>query len=198
MLVWEGPFDPADATVARYVDKQYYPAYTRADILGAASVYFEAERIGPAIYSDTREVYLFRPRADAPLPQQMTARARDGVKGASRAMVARDGARAAEVEEILGYRPFPGSLNIEYGGAPDLRRGYYRASILECPRGNTDAPASAWRPRMAKFYPLTINGIQAHAVFFEDKHHRPGLTECYSPVRLRDHFTEDEELSVAW
>lgn len=189
VLIWENPLVAHDSTVARWVtDKKNYHADA---ILGAAARYFDAEHIGPAIHSPTREVYLFRPRRIEPL--ELRARPVDGVKGASKAMVYNNGARADEVESILGFRPYAGSLNLRYEGEPDLSQGYYRTTIQEFPRGNIEG---RWYPRMTRFYPVTIDGYQAVAVHFEDKTWGRGLTECYAPIRLRDHI--GETVTLRW
>jgi 2-polyprenyl-3-methyl-5-hydroxy-6-metoxy-1,4-benzoquinol methylase len=192
VLVWENPLVAHDSTVARHVSAAHHANYNAAAILAAAERYFEPEYFGPARHSPTREVYLFHPKSIA--PRTFAARPVDGVKGASRAMLYHDGARIGEVEQILGFRPFPGSLNLRYDGAPDLTQGYYRATLMDMPRGDI---AGQWAPRMARFYPLAIDGRPAWAVHFEDQQkHRAGLTECYAPERLRD--VVGEQVTLTW
>jgi hypothetical protein len=197
VVVWENPFVTVDSTVAKHVSPSYFPRYTKAEILRASAEYFEAECVGPALHSPTREVYLFHPK---PMERwALLGRTRDGVKGASKAMVHNSDARAREVEEILGYRPFAGSLNFTYpaerGAILNVRRGYYRATIQEMPRGNIDG---VWYPRWTRFYPISVAGHRAHAVAFEDQKRVAGLTECYAPERLRDFVSNEEDFELLW
>lgn len=182
-VLWEGPIDDTDPVVQRNVSDDNREGYSREEIVDAASRYFDAERIGPALHEPTREVWRFRPKA-----RDTKAVSGDLVKGAGGATAAFEhegGRRIAEVESILGFRPVPGSLNLRLDHAFDWDEGYYRSQVLDV-ADRSAGLNSKWVPRWARFYPLTIDGVNAWAFRFEGEKYGQDFLELIAPERLRD------------
>lgn len=122
-------------------------------------------------------------------------KAQDGGAGASRAMAHERCRRMLELKEILGYMPFPGSLNLSLDRPFDYSQPCIEAEVLN-PQSvhNFDAP---WVKEVFQFWPITIAGIEAHAVCMKRRHRaqrQPTFMEVYAPVRLRD-FGDKFEIS---
>lgn len=90
-----------------------------------------------------------------------------------------------EILNILGYMPFPGSLNLELDKPFDYTRAHITADVTEKPRPGA-WNNNRWTPRPFHFWPITINGVEGHAVKIEGKVRRPTFLEVYAPSRLRD------------
>ncbi|MEI9804090.1 MAG: methyltransferase domain-containing protein [Pseudolabrys sp.] len=182
-LLWEGPVDDSDPVVRANVSPCNRAAYTRSAILGAASEYFTAEKIGPALHEPTREVWRFRPRAirrDAVEGEMV-----DGVGGATKAFKYANGRRIEEIANVIGIEMVPGSLNIRLDSDFDFGRGYYPGEILDVvDRYNGfDSP---WAPRRARFYPVTVDGVGALVFRFEGEEYNGRFVELISDCVLRD------------
>lgn len=180
-LLWENPISSADAVVRMNVTKPY----NRDDILKAAETYFDVEKIGPALHMPLREVWRCKPRS---LPQiRWIGQLTTGGGGASKAFAYSDNRRIKEIAAILGITPFPGTLNVKLDHPFGFERDYYRAELLETvDRANLNAE---WKPRWARFYPVTVNGIDAHAIRFENEKYPTKYLELIAPERLRDKIT---------
>lgn len=172
-LLWENPIGTDDPVVRMNVAAALHAGYTRAAILEAAEPYFEIEHIGPAQHVPTREVWRCTPRALE--PKVYRAKIESGAGGAAPAFQFAGGRRIGEVEEAIGVRPIPGSLNLRAWDDFDWNGRYYRAGILD-PVDRKDI-RSEWRPRWARFYPLAVNGIPAHAFRFEGDRYDPRFVE---------------------
>ncbi len=180
-LLWENPTSDADAVVKMNVTKPY----SRDDILKAAETYFDVEEIGPALHMPLREVWRCKPRN---LPQiRWIGTLTTGGGGASKAFAYSDNRRIKEIAAILGITPFPGTLNVNLDHPFGFERDYYRAELLETvDRANLNAE---WQPRWARFYPVTVNGIDAHAIRFEGEKYPSKYLELIATERLRDKIT---------
>ncbi len=189
-LIWEGPIDDSDPVVRHDVSAENRAAYSREEIIDSASQFFDAERIGPALHEPTREVWRFKPKPAHRV--SISARMVDGAGGATTAFEYANGRRIVEIEGILGFRPFPGSLNLHtHGNSFDWDRGYYRAQILDV-KDRSAGFGSEWAPRWARFYPLAIEGINAWALRFEGERYQETLVELIAPVRLRGRISGPE------
>jgi hypothetical protein len=186
-LIWEGPVDDADPVVCANVSDVNRGAYTREEIIRAASPYFDAEHIGPALHEPTREVWRFKPKAKQ--PRKMTGYIVAGAGGATAAFEHADGRRIGEIENILGFRPYPGSLNVQLDQPFDWDYGYYRARVLDVV-GRGGGLDVDWEPRWARFYPVDTNAGLAFAFRFEGEGYHKNFIELIAPVRLRDAITD--------
>lgn len=182
-VLWEGPLDDRDPVVRANVSTEHRAGYNAEAILAAASWFFAAERIGPALHEPTREVWRFRPHPC--IWQRHYGTLRAGMGGATKAFEHAGGRRATEIERILGWRPYPGSLNVMLDAPFGWDDGYYRAEILDVVN-RAQGFASAWAPRWARFYPVRINGEDACALRFEGEVYDPCFMELIAPYRLRD------------
>jgi CTP-dependent riboflavin kinase len=111
-----------------------------------------------------------------------------GAGGATAAFEHAGGRRIGEIAEVLGWRPFPGSLNVRLEVPFDWNDGYYRAEILDVVERGRGLDVE-WRPRWARFYPVTIDGVDACAMRFEGERYPAELVELIAPWRLRDRLT---------
>lgn len=178
-LLWENPTGADDPVVRINVSK---PGYDLDAILDAAELYFDVEPIGPALHVKTREVWRCIPKKMPLIPHR--GRMTSGGGGASKAFTHADNRRINEIESILGVRMLPGTLNLNLDLPFTWHRDYYRAQLLETvDRSNLNAD---WKPRWARFYPITVNGIEAHAIRFEGETYRDNYLEVISVKRLRD------------
>jgi len=111
-------------------------------------------------------------------------KAQKGAGGASRAMTHERCRRMTELQKVLGYMPFPGSLNMTLDKPFDFSRPHLSAPILEKPKpGVWD---TEWKPKTFNFWPITINGVDCHAVMVEGWKRPACFLEVYAPARLRD------------
>lgn len=182
-VLWEGPVDDSDPVVRMNVSDDLRSGYTRGAILDAARMYFDAERVGPALHEPTREVWRFRRSERAPRYTQAVMRA--GAGGAAAAFEYEAGRRIHEIAGVLGIKPMAGSLNLQLDGPFDWDDGYVRARILDV-KDRAAGLDSEWVPRWARFYPLTIDGVPAQAFRFEGERYDYRFMELIAPVRLRD------------
>jgi SAM-dependent methyltransferase len=184
-LLWEGPVDDGDPVVRANVPAHLVAKYTKGEILAAAEPYFAAEYIGPALHEPTREVWRFTPKRLK--TEEIAGAAKDGAGGATKAFLHEDSRRSHEVRHIVGYMPKPGSLNVWCDRPFDWNKGYYRAQLLDVvERGKPNSP---WEYRWARLYPVTVNGLEAHAFRFEGEHYNERFVELIAPVKLRDYLT---------
>jgi len=186
-VLWEGPVDETDPVVCANVSDVNRGAYSREAILAAASEYFDAEFIGPALHEPTREVWRFKPKARE--QEIFAANVIAGAGGASPAFEYDNGRRIEEIEHALGFRPYPGSLNLWLDKSFHLGVDYYRAKILDV-ADRSAGLGSEWKPRWARFYPVTIDGEQAFAFRFEGERYSGNFCELIAPKRLRDTVAE--------
>jgi SAM-dependent methyltransferase len=179
-LIWEGPTGDDDSVVRRNVTHPY----RRIDILNAALRWFHIDAVRPALHEPTREVWECRPRAENVVV--MPIEVRSGAGGASVCFNHADGRRIKEVEEIVGWRAYPGSLNLHTQEPFDWDRGYYRSRVLDLVNRRTGL-SGEWAPKWARLYPVTYCGVDALAFRFEGESYSPHLVELIAPVRLREY-----------
>jgi CTP-dependent riboflavin kinase/uncharacterized Rossmann fold enzyme len=179
-LLWENPLTAEDAVVQKNVDLELHPAYTEAQILSEARKWFHVEHIGPALHEKTREVYRFTPKPVETMEAEAVVIS--GAGGASKAFAYADSRRAKEIRDILGFEPFPGSLNLECDF--DWNTGYFRAQILDVV-DRANGLDSEWGLRWCRFYPVTVDGFPAYAMRFEGEKYRDNFVELISALKLR-------------
>jgi hypothetical protein len=183
VLVWENPTTAADTVVLGNVQRPYHANYNEEAIMSAASRYFTSQYIGPAKHEDTREVFNFFPRA---LESNIyNASPVDGAGGATKAFLFAEERRSKEIEGILGFKPFPGSLNMVLDKSFDWDHKYFRSQVLDV-KDRKQGINSEWTPRWARFYPVEMEGQDAWAFRFEGERHPDNFVELIAPIRLRD------------
>ena len=180
-LIWENPVDASDAVVRMNMPQEMWASYTQRAILAAASQYFDYELIGPARHEPTRVVY--RLRAKPAYGARLFAFVEDGAKGASKAFQYADGRRMKEIEHILGFVPYVGSLNLHALGDFPWDENYYRAQMLDV-ADRSKGLESEWILKWMRFYPLKVNGETAYAMRFEGEQYPKNFVEVISEKRL--------------
>lgn len=192
ILLWENPLSAQDTVVRVNVSPAFHPDYTPERLLAAAERFFVARHVGPALHEPTREVYAFTPRKRTPM--RLPVRTLVGAGGASRAFVHDGNRRIGEIETAIGIRAFPGSLNLTcHPSAFDWEQGYVRARISDVV-DRSQGLGSAWKPRWARFYPVTIENVPAFAFRFEGESYPDDFIELIAGTRLRDVVGEDAVL----
>lgn len=185
-LLWEGPVDDNDPVVRANVSAANRSNYTLANILGAAAVYFTAERIGPALHEPTREVWRFTPRNRGSIYSRVIAATMEsGAGGAAAAFNHADGRRIDEIAAATGIQCVPGSLNLRCTQPFDWGRNYYRAQLLDVSERGVGLDVG-WAPRWARFYPIKVNNEPAFAFRFEGEGYDDHFVEVIADRRLRD------------
>ncbi len=191
VVLWENPIN-LDDVVASHAVRANRDDYRLDKILEAASLYFDAEHIGHAGHEPHRHVFRFRAKPTVPCTEVVTMKS--GAGGASKCFAFADGRRQKEVENILGYLPFAGSLNVEAQHPFDFDSGYFRAQVLDVVnRRDLKGLNQEWQPRWARFYPVSLNSdgrrgldVKGHAFRFEGEKYSTSFVEILAPTRLRD------------
>jgi CTP-dependent riboflavin kinase len=119
-------------------------------------------------------------------PVSWVGRVRSGAGGASKAFVHADERRIGELEHILGFRPYPGTLNVSLDRAFDWRAPHLSGEVLELVdrRAGLD---SEWAPRLVRLYPVRLDGnCRAWALRWDADRYRETFLELVAPTRLRD------------
>lgn len=186
-VLWENPVDVDDGVAHAHISKDKHHLYTREHILAAANKYFTAEYIGPALHEPTRHVYRFWPKIDAHL---IAGKMEAGAGGAGKAFQYSENRRMKEIESIIGFEPFPGSLNIKLETTFDFGSGFFRADILDVV-DRASGLDSFWKKRPCRFYPIKVGGWPAYAMRFEGETYPPDFLEVISSARLRDILPEE-------
>lgn len=193
LVLWENPVDATDSVVQRNVSSDKRQRYTREAILDAAQEWFKPEYVGPALHEPTREVWRFRPVSR--LGETLSGTVEKGAGGASVAFMFDGHRRTREIEHILGFEPFPGSLNVRLDAAFDWARGYYPAALLDV-KDRKKGLGSEWAMRPARFYPVRIRSggdwQQAFAFRFDGERYAENFVELIAPVRLRSYLTGEK------
>ncbi len=192
-LIWENPTSLDDPIARQAVPEILWPQFTEPQIFAAAERYFTCEYFGPAEHQPTRSVYVCRPRA-----QRRTAYAGEaipGASGASPALLYNHGRRIQELQDLLGVRCVPGSLNVQLTSDFDWDDRYLRGRILDV-KNRRQGLSSPWGPRWVRWYPVFVNRrIAAYAMRFEGEPYRASLMELIDAVELRP-LLQDEELTI--
>jgi SAM-dependent methyltransferase len=180
-LLWENPVDKADAVVRMNMPPDYWDHYSLKEIIGAASEYFEAEYVGPALHEPTRQVWRFTAKPDH--RARLHAFVERGGNGASKAFRYADGRRMKEIEKILGFAPYAGSLNLRCATPFPWEECYFRSQLLDVEHREKGLD-SPWVLKWVRFYPVKVNGEQAYALRFEADEYAPEFVEVISRERL--------------
>lgn len=183
-LLWEGPTGKDDSVVKLNVSNDY----NAVEIFDAAQNYFDVDYVGSAKHVKTRHVFRCVPKKlDA---VSYLGKAESGSRGAAKAFQYAKFRRIDEIENALGVRVVPGTLNVRTERAFDWNRNYYRSQILDVrTRPGLDGP---WLPRWARFYPVMVSGIPAYAFRFEGEGYKDNFVELIAPVMLRDHIVRSD------
>ena len=191
VVIWESPLNADDVVVKKNVASDFHYRYNDHDIIVSASRYFDIDYIGPALHETTRYVLNAYPKQEH--TETYTATLRDGAGGASKAFVYEENRRMKEIEHILGFYPYPGSLNVSLDAPFDWSQGYYRAQVLDV-KNRREGLDSEWIPRWARFYPVNLGQEKAFAFRFEGDNYPKHFVELISPNRLRDSVKDHETL----
>lgn len=190
-LYWENPVNADDVVVKMNLSHHLQLEYTEEDILSAAVKYFNYHEVGAAKHEPHRKVYKFTPRETK--TTVYGAELEGGAGGATQAFLYANGRRIKEIKDILGFEPYPGSLNLS---VPDWDpTHYYRAQLLDVV--NRSQPlTSQWKPRWARFYPVTLNGIKCFAFSFEGENYPEDFVEIIADKRLSDFIQTNEKIII--
>jgi hypothetical protein len=191
LLIWENPVDTRDVVANRNISPEYHDNYNMTAILDAACELFEPEFIGPAEHEPHRLVFYFHPRSKPAIGKDV--KVVNGAGGASKAFAYADNRRSREIEHVLGFKPFPGSLNVVGDSSINWWSRYYRAEILDLKDRSTGLDGE-WGKRWARFYPVTFNREKAYVFRFEGDAYPLNFFELVSPIRLRDKLEENNRL----
>jgi FkbM family methyltransferase len=199
LLIWEGPTDDADPVIRANVPQVLRAGYTLWALEGAASRYFDLVASRPALHESTRSVWLMRRNGEPTGRVIDRYEMRDGAGGATKAFQREGGRRMDEIEQALGVRPVPGSLNLVLPEPFDWSRDYYRVQVLDSTdRGDPEAP---WAPRWCRFYPIAIGRVGGWAMRFEGEKYDERFVEVIGPHRFRDLVVDDGTVDIgglAW
>ncbi len=185
-LMWESPVDTSDGVALKDIRPELHAGYNETAIRAAAERYFDIEDVG-AGWLASRRVWRCTPRTAC---TEFSATVKDGAGGASKAFLYNNTARINELEEILGIRIFPGSLNLQADEAFDWSRGYYRAQIGDVVDRKKGLD-SAWAPRWCRLYPVSLHDHRAYAMRFEGERYKDTLVELIAPHHIRSNLFLD-------
>lgn len=177
-LLWENPVSLEDPVAAQHVTF----AYRETQIREAAEQWFDIEVIGRG-HVATRVVWRCTPKPVA--PTQFRGVVRPGAGGASKAFAYRGGRRIGELEDILGIRAYPGSLNVHLETPFDWERAYYRSRVLDVV-DRAKGLEGEWLPRSVRLYPVAIGGTETYVFRFEGESYPERFVELVAGERLRD------------
>lgn len=191
-LLWEGPTSAADSVAARSVVHRRLThrgaEYVEVDIHRAAEAYFRTTFFGAAGHVPTREVWQCAPRPT------WEGTVRVGAGGASKAFLYAQERRRDEIGNLLHARPYPGSLNVELDRPFDWFGPHVEGMIADVQQRGKGLQVP-WVPRKARFYPVTVNGVNpAWAFRFDGEKYPLNFIELVSPLCLRDHLHETRVL----
>jgi len=115
----------------------------------------------------------------------MNAKVKKGTGGATKAFLYKEGHRIKQIKLYTGYEPFPGSLNLVVTeGTFNWNKNFFSGDIDDV----LQRPFlyGLWAPRKCRFYALTVNGQQGHAIRFYGEKYGLDFVEVIAPVKLRD------------
>jgi CTP-dependent riboflavin kinase len=104
-----------------------------------------------------------------------------GAGGASRAFAAFEGRRIRELEAVVGYAPFPGTLNLRLDTPFDFEAPHLEGDVLH------KAGRGKFHPRRTRLYPVSVDGRHGHVIRFEGAKYSPKYVGVIAAERLRDH-----------
>ena len=181
VLLWENPVNTFDPVVRANVPKKLLSGYTLDNILEAAGEYFSFERIGPAIHEPHREVWKFTAHPD--YRAQILGFYEKGGGGAHEAFAYAENRRMKEIEHMLGFYPYAGSLNVRTLIEFPWEENYFRGEMMDVV-DRVKGLDSEWAPRPIRFYPLKANGSKAFAMRFEGEEYSRNFVELVSENRI--------------
>jgi len=189
ILIYEGPLDDKDVVVQKNVSEDKRWMFTREKIVAAAEKYFDVEYVGPAKHEPHRHVFRLKAKAMTN-PDTFTGRAKHGAGGASIAFMHGRGARMDAIRDILGFTPFPGSLNVDLDRNFEWGSGYFRADLMDW-RNRSEGFDSPICIKKVRFYPVTVNDYHAYVMRFEKDDYAPNFVEIVADCKLRDVLADD-------
>lgn len=190
-VIWENPVDLQDAVSCRHIEGEKRNNYTKEKIVEAASKYFDVEYVGNALHEPHREVFIFT-KKELEFKSIMGI-VKEGANGATKAFLYKEGRRIKEINNILGYEPYPGSLNVTIPAAFDWDSGYFRVDILDVVERGKGLDTD-WKLRKARLYPIEINKWRGHIFRFEGEKYPLNFIEIISPVKLRQFILNEVEI----
>ena len=182
-LLWENPVDIDDPVSNRNIQSTFHSNYKKEKILKAASKYFDYEYVGKALHEPNRHVYTFMPK---PVSTDICqGEVKSGAGGASKAFLFEDSRRTKEIENIIGVKCVPGSLNVWTDEWFDWNKNYYRAQVLDV-QDRRRGIFSKWVPKWARIYPVKVDGHQGYAFRFEGESYPLNLVEVIGDIKFRE------------
>lgn len=111
-----------------------------------------------------------------------------GAGGASRAFLAREKQRIIELQALIGYAPYPGTLNLRLKHGFDWDAPHVQGSIWH-------ASPSGGGLRGVRLYPVALSSnniaqadCMGHVIRFENASYPDTYIGVIAPVRLRELF----------
>lgn len=108
-----------------------------------------------------------------------------GAGGASMAALHNGGARLDEYESVLGFRPYPGTLNLMLDRNFRWDEPCLRVVTLDVER-RKQGPNTPWVPKPASVYRVDVGGHDAVIFRHDNERYRLNFVEVLAPIRLRD------------
>ena len=126
-----------------------------------------------------------------------------GAGGATKAFKHAEDRRIKEIEGILGFEPYPGSLNVRLDDPFNWDHAYYPGHILDV-KDRAKGLESPWYRRKVRFYPLGVRRLhqgkdsfppltKAYGMRFDGEHYPEDFLELVSPIRLRNKLATPHE-----
>lgn len=184
-VIFEGPTSTKDPVVQANVSLDNQKRFTISHISEAAEKYFDLHYVGPALHAPYREVIMCSPKPM--VPKIRAGITSVGMGGAHKAFLYADSRRAREIQNGLGFVPFPGSLNIRMIEDFDWDENYLRLQVLDVVHRRKGLD-SDWAPRWCRFYPMNYNAFDkdVYAMRFEGETYSDTFIELISSTRLRN------------
>lgn len=118
---------------------------------------------------------------------------KSGAGGATRAFNYANGRRIIQISEVIGFKPYPGSLNIVLDTDFDWAAWHLTGPIDDViKRPSLDGP---WAPRQCHFYPVNVsdgdNGVNGYAMRFESERYSKNFIEVVAYMKIRSVLSSD-------
>ena len=119
--------------------------------------------------------------------------------GATRAFHYAQDRRMHEIQSVLGFLPYPGTLNLVCDVDFDWSEDHYSAVMLDVVNRRFSL-SYGWAPRRAGFWPVLVSDVEttqpipAFAFRFENEVYPKNLLELVAPERLRDRLVGPDVL----
>jgi SAM-dependent methyltransferase len=182
-VIWENPTDSTDRVVQMNVSEYLHLNYVEGQIRFHALKYFNIDYEGPALHETTRVVWRLRRKKIEEVEYQGIHK--KGAGGASPAFLYANERRISELENILGVRVLPGSLNLVLEEDFNWDERYFRAPLLDVIERGKGLDV-LWDYRAVRLYPVMCDSKKAWVMRFEGDGYPLNFVELISDQRLED------------